>query len=315
MAVYSGSANSVLELVQGVLTFLTDESVFGAGNAWKLLRPSTIAQINADDPTNKIILQGTGDGTECIYLGIKITPLTTIQAINLQFTGFAGYDPYLEFEEQPGILTHNTLPCMPLVDDTFMSYWIVANTRRIIIVVQFSTQYEACYLGFFTPVSISRQYPYPMVLGGSYSGNGLWTSTSAGHSMFFNPGADDGSEVNSALRIRRPDGTWRGGLNKNASFISLPNQNLNVWPTNTDPVRTLTVLDDTLTLENVIMFPMLMYENNPNGLIGQLDGVFWIGNREDISSKDNIVYDGKVYKVFNNVFRRDSDSYFAIEWA
>ena len=92
-------------------------------------------------------------------------------------------------------------------------------------------------------------------------------------------------------------------------------EKLNVWPTNTEPVRTLTVLDDVLTLENVIMYPFLLYESYPVGLIGQLDGVNWIGNREDLAAKDSIIYQDRVYKIFCNVHRRDNDQYFAIEWS
>jgi hypothetical protein len=48
--------------------------------------------------------------------------------------------------------------------------------------------------------------------------------------------------------------------------------------------------------------------------LAQFDGVYWIGNREDLAAKDSIIYNNKTYKVFNNVDRRDNDSYFAIEW-
>jgi hypothetical protein len=63
------------------------------------------------------------------------------------------------------------------------------------------------------------------------------------------------------------------------------------------------------------MYPFLLYETEPVGILGQLDGIYWVGNREDLSTKDSISYGGKIYKIFNNVQRRDNDQYFAIEWA
>ncbi|HMM22686.1 MAG TPA: hypothetical protein PKA10_18360 [Selenomonadales bacterium] len=304
MASYNGTANSVLELLKGIITFLTDPTVFGTGDEWQLVQPATV-----EDITTEAILKGVGDGEDDIYIGFQLKQLPSGQ-IDIILNGFAGYDPGLTWREQPGGITHTNLPTIlptiPLVTNTFMTYWVSANTKRVIIVVELSTQYESAYLGLMKPIAIERQYPYPLVVGGSYYEGGLWTDTTAGHSSFTNPG---GSTANStSLRIRRPDGSWRAGTNKTLGDLC-------VWPTNISPVRTLTVYDSLLTLENVIMYPFLLYEDNPVGLIGQLDGVYWIGNREDLATKDSIVYGGKVYKVFNNVSRRDNDSYFAIEWA
>lgn len=307
MATYNGTANSVLELLKGVVTFLTDTANFGTGNAWRLVRPSTVNEI-----TDEVILQGVGDGQDDIYIGFQLKQLASGQ-INIVLNGFAGYDSGLTWREQPGGINHTTLPVIPLVANTFMTYWVSANTKRIIIVVELSTQYESAYIGLMNPVAIERQYPYPLVVGGSHYEGGLWTDTSWSHSYFANPG---GSANASSLRIRRPDGDWRVGLNYNGSALApLAPSLLGVWPTNVAPIRTLTVYDEVLTLENVIMYPFLLYETSPVGLIGQLDGVYWIGNREDLATKDSVSYGGKIYKIFSNVHRRDNDSYFAIEWA
>ena len=298
MATYNGSANSVLELMQGVVAFLTDPANFAAGGAWQLVSPASSAQI---ETVQECILKGVGDGEDEIYVGMK---LKTIGAqVDIVLNGFAGFDPGLTWREQPGGINHNTLPTIPLVEDTFMTYWVSATSSRFIIVVELSTQYEAAYLGLMKPMAIENQYPYPLVIGGSYIEGGGWTDTGSNHSVFVCPGT--ASET--SLRIRRPDGSWRAGKNETVG-------NLCVWPTNISPVRTLTVFDDVLTLENVIMYPFFLYENSPPGLIGQLNGIYWIGNREDLATKDSITYENKIYKIFNNVQRRDNDSYFAIEW-
>lgn len=299
MATFNGTANSVLDLLKGVISFVTDEANFGAGNAWQLVRPATI-----DDITSEVILKGVGDGQDDIYIGFMLAAKSGGQ-IDIVLNGFAGYDPGLTWREQPGGISQTTFPIIPLMSNTFMTYWVSANTRRIIIVVELSTQYESAYIGLMKPIAIERQYPYPLVIGGSYYEGGLFTDTGTAHTAFVNPGT---GTPNTSMRIRRPDGSWR-------SATSLTLGDLCVWPTNVSPVRTLTVYDTVLTLENVIMYPFLLYENNPVGLIGQLDGVFWVGNREDLATKNSIVYQGKVYKIFNNVQRRDNDSYFAIEWS
>ncbi len=299
MAIYNGSANSVLELVKDVVAFLTDAANFDTGKNWVLVSPASSGEI---DTNPEIILKGVGDGEDEIYIGLKIVTRSTGQ-VDIVLNGYAGYDPGLGWREQPGAISQSQLPILALVADTYMTYWLSANSSRFILTVELSTQYECAYLGLLKPIAIENQYPYPLVVGGSYFEGGVWTDTSDNHSVFIDPGTNSVT----SLRLRRPDGAWRVGTSNTLNALC-------VWPTNVSPVNTLTVLDDVLTLENVIMYPFLLYEDNPVGLIGQLDGIFWIGNREDISAKDSVIYNGKTYKVFSNVHRRDNDSYFAVEW-
>lgn len=304
MAVLNGSANSVPEMVTAIVEFLTNPANFDVGKAWTCLSPSSISSI---DDSSEIILKGVGDGQDEIYVGMKI--VTSTEQVNVLLNGFAGYDANLSWKEQPGAIAlpgvtgDAKLPMLALVNDNLMTYWVSANSSRFIIVVELSTQYESAYLGLMKPIAIENQYPYPLVVGGSAYDGIVWTDTSPNHSAFTCPGTG----TYTSLAIRRPDGAWRYGKNQTLGDLC-------VWPTNVAPTRTLTVLDDNLTLENVIMYPIYLYENNPVGMLGQFDGIFWIGNREDLATKDSIIYNGKTYKVFNNVGRRDNDSYFTIEW-
>jgi hypothetical protein len=324
MAATEFVANSSLELVKTVITFLTDPANFGTNNQWTLIRPATVEAI-----TDKVIFKGVGDGEDEIYIGIKIESsgeAGTNAAIVLN--GFAGYDAGLEWEEQPGAIYHQYLPTIPLVETSRLNCWLTATTSRFILIIQLSTQYECCYMGFFKPVAVERQYPYPLAIGGSYIQGKSWSSTSAGHSGFMNPGSDSYSGLGAlgaiptdtpaqdttSLRIRRPDGTWRSAQNKGPGETALRFERICVWPQNTEPTNVLTVLDNSLTIENVIMFPLLLYETHPAGVIGQLAGIYFIGNREDLAAKDTLIHEGRPYKVFNNVHRRDNDEYFAIEW-
>lgn len=300
MACLNESASSVPELLRKIVSFLIDAANFDIGKNWVLMSPESI---DAIDNNVGIILKGVGDGDDEVYVGMKAVPYGTAGQVDIVLNGYAGYDAGLSWEEQPGCIYLANLPTVPLVAETLLTFWLSANTRRFVFVVELSTQYESCYLGLMNPIAIENQYPYPLMVGGSGYRGLAWTDMSTSHSAFMCP-APTGS---SSMCIRRPDGSWRYGNNQQLGDLC-------VWPTNISPVNTLTVLDDLLTLENVILYPMYLYENNPVGMVAQFDGVYWIGNRSDISTKDTVIYQDKNYKVFNNVSRRDNDSYFTIEW-
>lgn len=301
MACIEFVANNVKNLVIQTVEFLIDPANFPPGMAWQLINPATIADVD-----DKLILKSVGDGEDEIYVGINIRKKG--EQTDIRLNGYAGYDAGLAWHEQPGCIYHETLPIIPLVENSRLMCWLSANPSRFIIAIQMSTQYEFAYVGFAKTVSVERQYPYPLVIGASAYDGIAWSDTSNSHSICINPG---GSEDNTSFRMRRPDGRWRAGKNKGEDPIK---GELCVWPQNTSPTNVLTVLDNNLTIEKVIMFPILMYECDQPGIVGQFDGVFFIGNREDLSAKDTLIHEGKTYKVFNNVHRRENDEYFCIEW-
>lgn len=340
MACLESTALSVKELFDQVIIFLTDPINFSGGNQWELKLPTVFKGESIDpdtgevDPgTREVILMGKGDGKDEIFIGIKIEDSVNKNQQDIVFTGYAGFDKYLEWWEQPGALWHEKLPVIPLSKDVFMNFWLVANTRRFILIVEMGTQYEGGYVGFMKPVNIERQYAYPLVIAGSYIQGGRWASRSAGHSMFTHPGSDtyggiggymtafpaqSEAENTSPLRLRHPDGTWKTALNVNSASRVMGFEKLCVWPFNTVPTETYTVYRKTgeiSKLEDNMMYEAKLYESHPVGNVGVLDGVYYIGNRVDLAAKDTVVYKDKTYKVFSNVFRRNDDSYFAIEWS
>lgn len=306
------TVNNPKDIIINLLAFLTDETKMGTGKAWQLKTPS-----NPNAFESECVLMGVGDGKDEIYVGIQLKE--NVDNIDIRFNGFAGYDDGLKWNEQPGCIYHATLPIIPLPSIGRTPCWLTANSSRFILVIQLSSQYESAYIGFMKPVSVDRQYPYPLVIGASTWDGISWSDNGDDHSMWINP---YGSKDLSSLRLRRSDGTWEAAHNgANTQTTSA----LSIWPQNTSPTHVLTVLDNSLTVENVIMFPELLYEcgngpdsmpigSDPIGIIGQLDGVYFVGNREDLSSKDTIIHDGKPYLVFNNIDRRDNDQYFCIEW-
>ena len=298
MAVLNSTATTVKQLLQNITSFLIDSNNFATGNAWQLMSPATVT---AD--TTEVILKGVGDGKDEIYVGMKVKAQGTDQE-NIVLNGFAGYDPGLEWYEQPGSIYKDKLPCVPLAKDVLMTYWLAANTSRFTFRVEMSNQYEGAYLGFMKPIAVERQYPYPLVVGGSAVEGMAWTNKGDAHSLFLKPINIDGY---SSLCIRRPDGVWRYG-----------GSTLLTWPIHIAPQDTFTVYrksGDTSVLEDNMLYPIMLYETDPVGMLGEFDGVYWVGNRADLAVKNNVVYKDKVYKIFNNVYRRDDDAYHAMEWS
>lgn len=300
MACFNGTANTVQELFYSIVTFLTDNSNFAGQNAWTIVSPEVFGQ-----NSREVILKGMGDGQDEIYVGMKIEPQGSGQE-NIVLNGFAGFDPGLAWYEQPGAIPETVkLPCVPLAKDVFMTFWLAANTSRFVFVVEMSNHYESAYIGFIQPIAVERQYPYPLVIGGSAVSGTAWNSRDNTHSFFLKPVANGNGC--SSLCLRRPDGVWKFG-----------GSTLKVWPTDTSPVDTFTVYqenDDDSVMKEHMQFTVLLYETNPVGMIGEFMGLYFIGNRADLAAKDNVIHQDKVYKVFNNVFRRDDDAYFTMEWS
>lgn len=338
MACLESNATGIKELFDKLVNFLTDAGNFANGNQWEMLSPSVLVGQSTNPDTGEInpgteevILKGKGGGTDSIYVGMKIERSQHQQDIVLN--GYAGFDQHLEWWEQPGAIWHKKLPIIPLAEDVAMNFWITANTKRFILVVEMSSQYESAYVGLMKPISIERQYAYPLVIAGSYIQGGKWTSRSSGHNAFFNPGSDtysgigdyntalpaeNGEENTSSFRLRRPDGTWVSAININNAGKTMGFEHLCLWPYNTNPKETYTVYrkkDEISKLEDNMMYEIKLYESYPVGNIGVLDGAYFVGNRVDLAAKDTIVYKDRTYKVFNNIFRREDDSYVAIEWA
>lgn len=313
------STTKPIEIITKTLEFLTDKTKMGEGNEWILKSPATIPSFK-----DKCIIMGQGDGSDEIYVGIELKTHQVGTAdptqFDIRFNGFAGFDDGLTWEEQPGCIYHETLPIIPLAPQAKYFCWLTANARRFILVVQESTQYEAAYCGFMTPIAVERQYPYPLVISASAVDGEKWNSRADSHSNFVHPGGTSARET--TFRLRRSDGTWESALNTKTNQTT---SQLAIWPQNTSPVNVLTCLDDSVAVEQIVMFPELLYEcgagpntksigPDPIGIIGQLAGVYFVGNREDLSSKDTLLYNGKPYIVFNNIDRRENDQYFCIEW-
>lgn len=293
----------------------------------------------ASDQLTQVIYKGVGDGSDKIYFGMRMVldDDTTSVWGTIEFNGYAGFDPDLNsWEDQPGAITkflvNTTLPSFPCTHNTAFSYWITATTKRVIVTVKMATQYMTGYFGFFTPVAVEKQYPYPLLLAGTtykkdISWDGNVSSATDPIAENYNAGgsyntiipAVTNASVITSMRYRKVDGTWGAGYNSSGTDRNNVSKfgELCVFPTNTRSTELYTVYHAPgaeITRDSHVLIPFLLYSNYPCNLLGKLDGIYWIGAAKDIASEDIVVINDKNYIVFNNILDRGGNSYFVVEW-
>lgn len=333
----SGTGTTIYDLYNAIDSLLTGDK-FSESTRWQrvytIYGPTTDAPQADATQLASVIYKGVGDGQDKIYFGMRLV-LASNAAVTgaIEFNGYAGYDASLKsWEDQPGAIKKLPLnasyPCFPTVNNTSFAYWITATTKRVIVVVRLATQYMAGYFGFFRPVSVEKQYPYPLLIAGTAPArNYAWDSSLI--SSFtdpVNPSSSNGasyqqnypevttSSLLSPFKLRKVDGTWTAGYNNDG--VSKYGE-LNIFPTNTNSTELYTVYVEAssgIIDEPHVLFPFLLYSNFPNNLIGSLDGVYWIGGSKDIASENIVRIKDKDYIIFSNILGRTGNDYFAIEW-
>ena len=325
MPVFKGTVGTAEELLTIIKDSVSNVADMGV-EAWDVMRYDTTKQ--------ELIIKGPGTkkidgsrGTDEIYVGIKLNSVASIKYFALN--GYTGYDPLLEFDEQPGYIPHSHSriygpPAVPLVC-TSMHYWIVANGRRVVVVTRVGTRYEAMYLGLLKPYADAGQYPYPLVVGGSMTGRNYddmksnydfsFVREDTDHRHFTDPGSINGHV--SALRLRRHDGSWATFANKTYTHphaVTPPPENIGdfnycTWPYENPLLDLLPNTDDTYTL-----FPIILYEKQDTrarAMFGEFDGCYWVSG-QIMGPEDTITIDTTKYLVIINVFRNTAGDYWAL---
>lgn len=217
MATETGTATDYKDLLQKLKLFLTGQSVSPIGSNglnWVVeeersasTSPQTDITSNGVDSLietaannnqnhDQIIFRGTG-GTSPekeIYFAIQTLGLSTTGYYNWQIrglTGFATSSPqYVKLADQPGL----SPPCYILLQNTTMTYWFIANNRRVMGCVKTGSSYQLFYIGFLNPYATDAEYPYPMcVFGTSDVESDLFSSTVTRVSSFVHPGSSSNS--------------------------------------------------------------------------------------------------------------------------
>jgi hypothetical protein len=195
---------NLLSLLRTFLTTHTDLVNASPSQAWTEMR------WDASDEY-ELILKGPGlSGGDEIYVGIQTFSNAGQDYYDWVLQGYTGWIDGVGFQSQPGAIP-SWEPCMALSDGS-LPYWFVADGRRFIVVTRVSSIYQACYLGFLLPYGLPSQLPYPLVVGGSITGqNGYrYSVTGTSHRHFVDPGAyvssnDNEASIFSTLRLLHGD--------------------------------------------------------------------------------------------------------------
>lgn len=241
--------------------------------------------------------------------------------------GFTGYNEAQTFYEQPGSISTDwkELPLV-LLDVTACQYWFVANGRRVTGCIKVGTTYAPFYLGLLLPYGTPNTFPYPLVIGGSaayYDDSKLASSCSFNNHRGFPDPYTDSEDYNAKSTLKLLHGVWISfGNHFDEDNRVRQNYNRiinNVWPGiysiyRNDPHWPNELkwscernIDGTYPLFPLILMTSLPYKN----IFGELDGVFTVwGDR--VITEDDIIFESKTYKVFQNCRRSYPQNFWAL---
>lgn len=287
----------------------------------------------------EVTLRGEGlTGTENIYVGIKryIDAINDIHGWLLQgYTGFTNAG----FHTNPGaIASGSSIPALPLWNST-IPYWFFANARRFIVVAKVDNVYVSMYAGHILPYGSPGHWFYPLLIGGSNISNSTFSThprySDTAFSMcspFLSNSILGFSTGSSNICIRLADGTWLRLYNNIGNFLApggtSPTDNMQALHGVYPPVVGRGVLGgwggNTSTngfkqcrpnqAGDYPLVPLRLLNGNTPDALGIYDGISYIPGF-GVTSQDEVTIGADEYIVFNDIFRTNLDSYFAIKKA
>lgn len=239
-----------------------------------------------------LLLQAPGvSETDELFCGLQIYERSTSDVYNWRAAGFTGYVSSNTFATQPGTSGPNGLPLW----NQPMTYWLVANGNRLILVVKVESTYQTLYLGKALPYATPNQWPYPFVLGGMLTTDSETRYSDTGLSFAFK-----GSRAN--LKLRGVQGSW-----------SQPQ----AWPwVITDAISGA----GTLAFADVVRDTGGQYALTPivltdtTNVYGELDGVYQVSGFGN-SAEDIVTAGGVDHLVVQDVYRNGVRDFIAVKLA
>ena len=196
---------------------------------------------------DQLILEGSGGGSDQIFVGVRTYTISGIGARNWELRGMTGFSDNVEIFNQPGsspAVYDDQSPIaggayLPLRDVAF-NYWMSIDSYRIAIVVNTGANYHSAYLGFIDRFTTDSEYPYPLLVQGSMTEpERVATSSDIGMGGWPDPIADADGDEHGPGMLRWIDGQWlpvRNGYKNSSALtseISTTANNdpaINVWP-------------------------------------------------------------------------------------
>jgi hypothetical protein len=310
-AYQSGTATDYKDLLSLLRTFLTTHTDLvnaTPSQAWTELRWDTPDEY-------EIILKGPGlAGDDEIYVGIQTYSNVGDDYYNWRLQGFTGYLAGNAFADQPGAI-QDYPPCLALHDSS-IPYWFVADGRRFIVVARVSSVYEAAYMGLLLPYGLPSQLPYPLVVGGSITGElgYRWSLQSVTHRQFISPGARFGlesDEYRSFSTLRLLHGNWLSVRNFYSSEYELYRYR-HTWPYGDQWANDVwEAMRDNID-GSYPVFPIQVYAEDPeDNLFGELAGCLAIPGFS-VAAEDIVQIGGVDHLVIPNVYRSGAAEWWAL---
>lgn len=312
MAWETGTATNQADLISKIITFLTtNATLVTAGQEWTNLG-------TASGQTTGAWLQGPGlSTTEQIFVGFQAVNDVPNDIYGLQIAGAQGFSAGNGFAAQVG----GSPTSYVAVWNSPMTYWIVGNGQRFVVVVKVSTTYHAMYCGKILPYGTPTQYPYPLFIGGEAATNLRWSDTSVGFRHFVDPGSAS-SAANGGVNLCFPDGSWQFFQNfiNSSGNDSLSTQGRTVWPyagssnNGTEVDSRLREMRDNID-GSYTLLPLILHSEAPSRQVfGELDGCFYVSGFGNAA--ENIVTIGGVdHLVVQNIHRTNRWNYWALKLA
>lgn len=272
MAYTTGNANNYKHL-------LSIMDTFAAANGWVVMEQSD----------EQVFLKGTGlAGLDEIYVGVATYEEPLNGRFNWNMVGSWGYRAGRSFTNHPRSSNYRGLAAYEQVvaylSNNQMTYWMVCNPRRIIVVVKVGTTYQHIHLGLLTVPATDAQYPYPLFIGGG--GYLLSLNTSGLLNAYW-------SESSSTIgaRLSWPGGQWATKTASQASGDNPPPFTVTSFLARHRDAL-LTGLDGTYYLE-----PFYVTAVSQRGIMGTFEGLFRVTGYGN-SAENIITVDGVNYMVF-----------------
>lgn len=290
MALFTGTASNYTDLLNRLVTHLTNAGVMGA-EVWQLMQTSAV------NGKQQRFLKGPGlAGEDEIYVNIQAYGDPGNDWYNWEIQGAVAHNPLLPFETQPG----NSPSAHLLLWQSAIPYWLIANGRRFILIAKVSTTYSNAYAGFYLPYATSAEMPYPMYIGGSASSPRRWSTTNYNIGSFFDP-------TDNSCFLRNFDGYWLPIENYSDSSGSRAERTVaNVWPWESD-----FLIGNNQDLSYGTYPAILHSEYSGGNVYGELQGVVYLSGFAN-GSENIAVIDGHNHLVVQSMQRTTRRDYAGI---
>lgn len=325
MAFETGNATSHTDLYAKLLSFLTSNAdLVSSQQAWEVVWQAPSGAPNMTDR----VLRGPGLSTQDqVYVGLRLFENFVADNFWIEAVGMTGILPGVNRFDHHISVTPKKVRIFADVGP--MTYWFVANGRRIIVVVKISTIFQSLYAGLFLPYGTPVSYPYPLFVGGSageltsQGGPVSWRSTDVNHRHFVTPhqNASSSATRNPGAWLLDAAGQWltvaSGAVGDAGQASVAPEWGFSAFgfaPNNSSKFGEDFIRERMTTCfgGEYAINPIHLVQASPvNQTFGILDGAFRCQGNAN-SSENIITLGGADHLVVQNVFRTGIGHYWAL---